>query len=98
MIPDNASRVAVRPQLLAQLGEILLHHRVAELAPKLEAAGIPYAPIVRPDQLVDEVVGLALPRGRQLNDPRARVPQPPQGRLGAHDVGVVAGVRGQRDR
>ena len=51
---DNASRVAVRPQLLAQLGEILLHHRVAELAPKLEAAGIPYAPIVRPDQLVGD--------------------------------------------
>ncbi|RZL42045.1 MAG: CoA transferase [Variovorax sp.] len=51
---DNASRVAVRPQLLAQLGEILLHHRVAELAPKLEAAGIPYAPIVRPDQLVED--------------------------------------------
>ena len=51
---DNASRVAVRPQLLAQLGEILLHHRVAELAPKLEAAGIPYAPIMRPDQLVED--------------------------------------------
>ncbi|MDB5731238.1 MAG: CoA-transferase [Variovorax sp.] len=51
---DNASRVAVRPQLLAQLGEILLHHRVEELSPKLEAAGIPYAPIVRPDQLADD--------------------------------------------
>jgi len=51
---DNASRVAVRPQLLAQLGEILLHHRVEELSPKLEAAGIPYAPIMRPDQLADD--------------------------------------------
>ena len=27
---------------------------VAELAPKLEAAGIPYAPIVRPEQLLDD--------------------------------------------
>ncbi|MDQ0143143.1 CaiB/BaiF CoA transferase family protein [Cupriavidus necator] len=51
---SNTSRVAVRPQLLAELGAILRHHRAAELAPKLEAAGIPYAPIVRPDQLLDD--------------------------------------------
>ena len=51
---DNASRVAVRPQLLARLGAILQHQRVEELSPRLEAAGIPYAPIVRPDQLVDD--------------------------------------------
>jgi len=51
---NNALRVAVRPALLSRLGEILKHHRVDELAPKLEAAGIPYAPIVRPDQLLDD--------------------------------------------
>ncbi|NIF54407.1 CoA transferase [Burkholderia sp. Ax-1724] len=51
---DNALRVAVRPELLACLGAILKDHRVDELAPKLEAAGIPYAPIVRPDQLMDD--------------------------------------------
>jgi len=51
---DNAARVAVRPQLLAVLGEILAQHRVEELAPRLEAAGIPYAPIVRPEQLCDD--------------------------------------------
>ena len=28
--------------------------RIAELAPRLEAAGLPYAPVVRPDQLVDD--------------------------------------------
>lgn len=50
----NAARVAVRPQLLADLGAILAAHRIDELAPKLEAAGIPYAPISRPDQLVDD--------------------------------------------
>ncbi|WP_432261379.1 CaiB/BaiF CoA transferase family protein [Cupriavidus sp. TMH.W2] len=50
----NASRVAVRPRLLDELGAILRHHRSDELAPKLEAAGIPYAPIVRPDQLLDD--------------------------------------------
>jgi len=53
-LADNARRVAVRPQLLQRLGAILSNHRVAELTPKLEAAGIPYAPIVRPDQLMDD--------------------------------------------
>jgi crotonobetainyl-CoA:carnitine CoA-transferase CaiB-like acyl-CoA transferase len=51
---NNAMRVAVRPELLARLGDILKHHLADELAPKLEAAGIPYAPIVRPDQLLDD--------------------------------------------
>jgi crotonobetainyl-CoA:carnitine CoA-transferase CaiB-like acyl-CoA transferase len=51
---NNAARVAVRPELLAQLGEILKTQRVDALTPRLEAAGIPYAPIVRPDQLFDD--------------------------------------------
>ncbi|MBN3823174.1 CoA transferase [Burkholderia sp. Ac-20384] len=50
----NALRVAVRPRLLERLGAILKNHRAAELSPKLEAAGIPYAPIVRPEQLLDD--------------------------------------------
>ena len=51
---DNAARVAVRPQLLAELGAILIGHESTRLAPQLEAAGIPYAPITRPEQLVDD--------------------------------------------
>ncbi|RQS52123.1 CaiB/BaiF CoA-transferase family protein [Burkholderia sp. Bp8984] len=51
---NNALRVAVRPELLERLGEILKSHRADELSPKLEAAGIPYAPIVRPEQLLDD--------------------------------------------
>ncbi|MHB9842097.1 CaiB/BaiF CoA transferase family protein [Paraburkholderia terrae] len=51
---NNALRVAVRPELLIRLGEILKHHRADDLSPKLEAAGIPYAPIMRPDQLLDD--------------------------------------------
>ena len=50
----NAQRVDVRKELLECLGAVLAHHRVEDLAPKLEAAGIPYAPIVRPDQLFDD--------------------------------------------
>jgi crotonobetainyl-CoA:carnitine CoA-transferase CaiB-like acyl-CoA transferase len=53
-LANNALRVAVRPALLKRLGEILRHHRIEELAPRLEEAGIPYAPIVRPDQLMDD--------------------------------------------
>jgi formyl-CoA transferase len=53
-LASNAQRVALRPELLKWLGDTLHHHRVEELMPELEAAGIPYAPIVRPDQLVDD--------------------------------------------
>ncbi|MEO8022357.1 CaiB/BaiF CoA-transferase family protein [Polaromonas sp.] len=53
-LATNAQRVDVRPQLLEKLGETLIHHKIDELQPKLEAAGIPYAPIVRPDQLVTD--------------------------------------------
>ncbi len=53
-LATNAQRVALRPELLKWLGDTLHHHKVAELMPTLEAAGIPYAPIVRPDQLVDD--------------------------------------------
>jgi len=51
---NNALRVAVRPKLLEELGAILQHHDAAALSSRLEAAGIPYAPIVRPDQLLDD--------------------------------------------
>jgi crotonobetainyl-CoA:carnitine CoA-transferase CaiB-like acyl-CoA transferase len=51
---NNALRVAVRPQLLARLGEILKDRRADALSLQLEAAGIPYAPIMRPDQLLDD--------------------------------------------
>ena len=50
----NAQRVAVRPRLLQRLGEILGSHRVHELSAKLDAAGLPYAPIVRPEELLDD--------------------------------------------
>lgn len=50
----NAQRVALRPRLLAQLGETLASHRIDELSARLEAAGLPYAPIVRPDQLLQD--------------------------------------------
>jgi crotonobetainyl-CoA:carnitine CoA-transferase CaiB-like acyl-CoA transferase len=50
----NAQRVAIRPQVLARLGDILKEHRIEELSAKLEKVGLPYAPIARPDQLLDD--------------------------------------------
>jgi crotonobetainyl-CoA:carnitine CoA-transferase CaiB-like acyl-CoA transferase len=53
-LKTNAQRVAVRPALLQRLGEVLKHHRIEELSAKLDAVGLPYAPIVRPEQLLDD--------------------------------------------
>jgi formyl-CoA transferase len=53
-LQTNAQRVAVRPSLLARLGDILKNHNIDVLSLQLEAAGIPYAPIMRPDQLVND--------------------------------------------
>ncbi|MET0657264.1 MAG: CaiB/BaiF CoA-transferase family protein [Steroidobacteraceae bacterium] len=50
----NADRVAVRTELLKRLGEALKHHHIGELSAKLESAGLPYAPIVRPEQLLQD--------------------------------------------
>jgi crotonobetainyl-CoA:carnitine CoA-transferase CaiB-like acyl-CoA transferase len=53
-LKTNAMRVAVRPALVERLGAILKGHRADELSAKLEAAGLPYAPIARPEQLLDD--------------------------------------------
>jgi crotonobetainyl-CoA:carnitine CoA-transferase CaiB-like acyl-CoA transferase len=53
-LQTNAQRVAARPDLLKRLGEGLKHHRIEELSAKLQAAGLPYAPIVRPEQLLQD--------------------------------------------
>src|SRR5215470_14270113 len=53
-LQTNAQRVAVRPALLERLGAILEHHKIDVLSPKLEAAGIPYAAIMRPEQLLTD--------------------------------------------
>ena len=53
-LQTNEQRVHVRPKLLQRLGEILKHHRIDELSAKLDAAGLPYAPIVQPEQLLHD--------------------------------------------
>lgn len=51
----NTQRVANRPQLLERLGGILREYDYDQLTEKLEHAGLPYAPIMSPDQLLDDV-------------------------------------------
>jgi formyl-CoA transferase len=53
-LQTNEQRVHARLQLIARLGEALRDHMVGELSAKLEAAGLPYAPITTPEQLFDD--------------------------------------------
>ncbi|MBW8470628.1 MAG: CoA transferase [Thiobacillus sp.] len=53
-LATNAQRVAVRPELLQKLGDTLQHLDLETLCTQLQAAGLPYAKVVRPDQLVHD--------------------------------------------
>jgi formyl-CoA transferase len=53
-LATNAQRVAVRPALLQTLGETFQHKDLDTLCDQLQAAGLPYAKVVRPDQLVHD--------------------------------------------
>jgi len=53
-LATNNDRVRARPQLLATLRERLAHRSAAELAATMERAGLPYAPIRRPEDLYDD--------------------------------------------
>ncbi|WP_027476212.1 CaiB/BaiF CoA transferase family protein [Curvibacter gracilis] len=53
-LATNAQRVAVRPDLLARLAESTIGFEIEELCTRLKAAGLPYAKVVRPDQLVQD--------------------------------------------
>jgi crotonobetainyl-CoA:carnitine CoA-transferase CaiB-like acyl-CoA transferase len=51
---DNGKRVAARAWLPARIAEEMVRYPSAELAERLERAKIPFAPLRRPDQLVDD--------------------------------------------
>jgi crotonobetainyl-CoA:carnitine CoA-transferase CaiB-like acyl-CoA transferase len=54
LLRTNNDRVRVRPQLLATLRERLAQHSAAQLSDLFERAGLPYAPIRRPEDLYDD--------------------------------------------
>jgi crotonobetainyl-CoA:carnitine CoA-transferase CaiB-like acyl-CoA transferase len=53
-LATNNDRVRARPQLLATLRERLAPHSAAELAALFEQAGLPFAPIRKPEDLYDD--------------------------------------------
>jgi crotonobetainyl-CoA:carnitine CoA-transferase CaiB-like acyl-CoA transferase len=53
-LATNNQRVARRPALLAQLRERLADRTATELADLMERAGLPFAPIRRPEDLLDD--------------------------------------------
>jgi crotonobetainyl-CoA:carnitine CoA-transferase CaiB-like acyl-CoA transferase len=53
-LDDNRKRVAARGWLPARIADEMRKHPSAELAERLERVRIPFAPLRRPDQLVDD--------------------------------------------
>jgi crotonobetainyl-CoA:carnitine CoA-transferase CaiB-like acyl-CoA transferase len=53
-LKTNNDRVRLRPQLLQTLRERLAHRPAAELAALFERAGLPFAPIRRPEDLYED--------------------------------------------
>ncbi len=53
-LATNNQRVAQRPQLLKTLRERLAHRSAAELSTLMEDAGLPFAPIRKPEDLLDD--------------------------------------------
>jgi formyl-CoA transferase len=54
MLQTNQQRLDNRPAMLERLANLLRHHDINALSAELERAGLPYAPIRRPDQLATD--------------------------------------------
>jgi crotonobetainyl-CoA:carnitine CoA-transferase CaiB-like acyl-CoA transferase len=53
-LATNNLRVVQRPRLVKAIGERIAHRSAAELASLMEKAGLPFAPIRRPEDLYDD--------------------------------------------
>jgi len=53
-LATNNDRVRARPTLLAEIGRRLKDFSAPALAQRFEQAGLPFAPIMKPDQLLDD--------------------------------------------
>jgi crotonobetainyl-CoA:carnitine CoA-transferase CaiB-like acyl-CoA transferase len=53
-LATNNLRVVQRPRLIKAIGERIAHRSAAELASLMEKAGLPFAPIRRPEDLYDD--------------------------------------------
>lgn len=76
-LATNNQRCAARPELLPRLREIFKTWSKADLEAKVAAAGLPYAPITRPEELYDDphlkasgaLLPIKLPDGRRTEVP-----------------------------
>lgn len=72
-LKKNSGRVAERPRILPVISELFLGYDKLDLMEKLASVGLPFAPIVRPDELFedphlrtgDKLLELTLPDGRR---------------------------------
>jgi crotonobetainyl-CoA:carnitine CoA-transferase CaiB-like acyl-CoA transferase len=69
-LKTNAQRVKERAWLIPRLGEVFLRWTRADLEKKLEAIGLPYAPITRPVDLFDDPHLNASGGLMEMRDPR----------------------------
>lgn len=77
-LQSNGDRVQARTWLLPRLEAIFLRYARADLERKLEAIGLPYAPIARPRDLFDDphlnagtgMIDTSDPRGHSFKVPR----------------------------
>lgn len=53
-LAQNNDRVRARPTLLPELGRRLQAFSAAELSQRMESAGLPFAPIKKPEELLDD--------------------------------------------
>jgi crotonobetainyl-CoA:carnitine CoA-transferase CaiB-like acyl-CoA transferase len=73
----NNQRVAARPDLLPQVSAVLAKYSKAELLTKLEHAGLPFAPIGKPEELFEDphleasggLAAVTLPNGTETHLP-----------------------------
>jgi crotonobetainyl-CoA:carnitine CoA-transferase CaiB-like acyl-CoA transferase len=76
-LATNTLRVRARPTLLPRVAASLKRHAMARLIAMCEKSGLPFAPITRPDQLLDDphlnagggLVPIALPSGKTVRAP-----------------------------
>ncbi|MBP7064468.1 CaiB/BaiF CoA-transferase family protein [Ferrovibrio sp.] len=76
-LASNSQRVMARARLIPRLAECFAGYGKAELVAKLEAHGLPFAPVTRPEELFDDphlnhsggLLPLTMPDGRETRLP-----------------------------
>ncbi len=101
-LASNNDRVAKRDEILPRLREIFLRYSKNELMEKLEHTGLPFAPIAKPEELVDDphlnasggLIDMDIPDGGQVALPALPVSidgARPQKRLDPPHIGEHSG-------